>query len=78
MGNRARLIESNKKIEILSEQLNNLQNDKAKHEAEVKLKTDLLDGVGKVSMLMSFKLAVLVNIALQEGSYFRSQEWCDK
>ena len=29
-------------------------------------------------MLMSFKLAVLVNIALQEGSYFRSQEWCDK
>ena len=27
---------------------------------------------------MSFKLADLVNIALEEGTYFKSQEWCDK
>ena len=27
---------------------------------------------------MSFKLADLVNIALEEGSYFRSKEWCEQ
>ena len=27
---------------------------------------------------MSFKLADLVNIALEEGTYFKSPEWCDK
>ena len=27
-------------------------------------------------MLMSFKLADMVNIALDEGNYFRSEEWC--
>ena len=28
--------------------------------------------------LMSFKLADLVNIALEEGTYFKSEEWCEK
>ena len=27
-------------------------------------------------MLMSFKLADMVNIALDEGNYFKSLEWC--
>ena len=27
---------------------------------------------------MSFKLADLVNIALEEGTYFKSEEWCEK
>ena len=27
---------------------------------------------------MSFKLVDLVNIALEDGSYFRSKEWCEK
>ena len=28
--------------------------------------------------LMSFKLADLVNIALEEKSYFKDKEWCEK
>lgn len=28
-------------------------------------------------MLISFKLADMVNIALDEGNYFRSKEWCE-
>ena len=28
--------------------------------------------------LMSFKLADLVNIALEEKSYFKDREWCEK
>ena len=27
---------------------------------------------------MSFKLADMVNIALDERTYFKSKEWCDK
>ena len=27
-------------------------------------------------MLLSFKLADMVNIALDENSYFKSEEWC--
>ena len=39
---------------------------------------ELLKNVGQISLLMSFKLADLVNIALEEGLYFKSQEWCEK
>ena len=34
--------------------------------------------MGQISLLMSFKLADLVNIALEEGTYFKSEEWCEK
>ena len=44
-------------------------------EAQQKHQADVLENVGRVSLLMSFKLADLVNIALEEGSYFRSKEW---
>ena len=36
----------------------------------------VLESIGHLSMLMSFKLADMVNIALDEGNYFRSEEWC--
>ena len=29
-------------------------------------------------MLLSFKVADLVNIALEEGNYFKSKDWCQK
>ena len=39
------------------------------------LKTNLLESIGLISLLMSFKIADLINIALEEGIYFRSKEW---
>ena len=38
----------------------------------------MLDGISQIAVLMSFKLADMVNIALEEGNYFRSEEWCVK
>ena len=49
-----------------------------KWEREVKSKTKLLQAVGNISVLMSFKLADLVNIALEEGIYFKTTEWCER
>ena len=36
----------------------------------------VLDSVCSISMLMSFKLADMVNIALEEGTYFKTNDWC--
>ena len=44
----------------------------------MKSKTKLLQAVGNISVLMSFKLADLVNIALEEGIYFKTTEWCER
>ena len=43
-----------------------------KWEKEAKTNTKLLSAVSSISVLMSFKLADLVNIALEEGSYFKT------
>ena len=47
-------------------------------EKEASIKTKLLASVGSISVLMSFKLADLVNIALEDGSYFKTVEWCER
>ena len=49
-----------------------------KWEKEAKNRTKLLTAVGDISVLMSFKLADLVNIALEDGSYFKTPEWCER
>ena len=49
-----------------------------KSEQQVIQQNKLLGSVGQISLLMSFKLADLVNIALEEGSYYRSAEWCEQ
>ena len=36
----------------------------------------IIQKVGLLSDLMSFKLADMVNIALEEGIYYKTQEWC--
>ena len=55
-----------------------LRNKALKCEQQVMHKNKLLASVSQISLLMSFKLADMVNIALEEGSYFRSKEWCDQ
>ena len=42
---------------------------KSKHETD--FKSRIIDCVGKIAKLISFRLADLVNIALEEGTYFR-------
>ena len=37
-----------------------------------------MDSVEEISSLMSYKLADMVNITLEEGTYFKSEEWCEK
>ena len=46
-------------------------------ERRVKHQTQVLENVSNISMLLSFKLADMVNIALDENTYFKSEEWCD-
>ena len=41
-----------------------------------KFTKDLLGSVSSLSLLMSFKLADMVNIAVEENTYFKSKEWC--
>ena len=38
----------------------------------------IIQKVGLLSDLMSFKLADMVNIALEEGTYYKTQEWCSQ
>ena len=47
-------------------------------EKEASIKTKLLASVENISVLMSFKLADLVNIALEDGTYFKTAEWCER
>ena len=36
----------------------------------------MIKHITQLSLFMSFKLADLVNIALEEGTYFKSDKWC--
>ena len=69
------LVASQKQMDDLKQTNKDLQAKAMQSEAQQKHQADVLENVGRVSLLMSFKLADLVNIALEEGSYFRSEEW---
>ena len=47
----------------------------SQHEKSFNQGVKLLDRVGQMSLLLSFKLADMVNIAVEEHTYFRSKEW---
>ena len=44
----------------------------------VRLKRDIVASMDEISLLLSFKIADLINIALEAGSYFKSKEWYAK
>ena len=39
---------------------------------------EIIESISELSTLIVFKLADMVNIALEEGSYYKSQKWCDE
>ena len=43
---------------------------------QVKHLNTVLECVSQVSMHVSYKLADMVNVAIEEGTYFKSKEWC--
>ena len=47
------------------------------HNIKETLMRGFLDKINQIMMLMSFKLADMVNIALEENTYFRSRSWCE-
>ena len=49
-----------------------------KYEKEARYQKKVMDSVEEISSLMSYKLADMVNITLEEGTYFKSEEWCKK
>ena len=71
-------MKSHKQMKGIIESNKELRTKAIKNEKHALHLSRLLESVGQVSLLMSFKLADLVNIALQEGTYFKTKEWCDK
>ena len=43
---------------------------------QVKHLNTVLECVSQISMHVSFKLADMVNVAIDEGTYFKNKEWC--
>ena len=78
MASSKRLMEKQNQVHRLKEANKAVRIKALKWEREVKSKTKLLQAVGNISVLMSFKLADLVNIALEEGIYFKTTEWCER
>ena len=46
-----------------------------KSKQETNYKSRIIDRVCTIAKLISFRLADFVNIALEEGTYFRDKEW---
>lgn len=78
MASSKRLMEKQNQVHQLKEANKQVRIKALKWEREAKSKTKLLQAVGNISVLMSFKLADLVNIALEEGIYFKTTEWCER
>ena len=78
MRSSKQLLNSHSKMQSILEANKELRVQALKSEKAARMKTKLLNSVGHISLLMSFKLADMVNIALEEGSYFRSREWSEK
>ena len=78
MTSSKRLIDQQSQIKQLKEANKEVRMNALKWEKEAKTNTKLLSAVSSISVLMSFKLADLVNIALEDGSYFKTSEWCER
>ena len=78
MTSSKRLIDQQSQIKQLKDANKEVRMNALKWEKEAKTNTKLLSAVSSISVLMSFKLADLVNIALEEGSYFKTSEWCER
>ena len=63
-------------MKFLSESNTELKNKSQKLSTQIEYQNNMLDSISQILVLMSFKLADMVNIALEEGNYFRSEEWC--
>ena len=63
-------------MKVLAEANVDLKDQARKQSEQLKHNNTVLEHIVHLSMLISFKLADMVNIALDEGNYFRSEEWC--
>ena len=65
-------------MRLLAEKNEDLRNTSRKQSDQMKHWRKILEINGRIQLLLSFKLADMVNIALDEGNYFKTKEWCNK